>query len=131
MLLYVGIGWKLITSKKKATKDKTEGSGAAKKLSQKEKRNRTLTKAFAISTVAWIVLWSFYYAQQVIDIFELRDRLQGNYYTHSVQRLRDTFFSMYSVVNPVCFIVINRQFQEPIIKLFKWLPCPKRKGNIK
>ena len=93
-----------------------------KLVAETEKWNRELTKPFMINTAAWIVLRSVFYSQEIIHTFHLRDQVKLNDWTFTLLTLRKILFSLYSVVNLLCFITINQQLQQPFLKLVRLLP---------
>ncbi|XP_063724100.1 uncharacterized protein LOC134851798 [Symsagittifera roscoffensis] len=85
-----------------------------KEKSEKEKRNILLCKCFFSTTVAWIVCWSYTYYWDSNTILEWRGRKEWTAGEYVLYLNRDLALYLYSVINPVIFIIVNRQFQQPI-----------------
>ena len=95
-----------------------------------QRRNRQLTYAFALSCFLWILTWTPAVIMQII--YDAQDDNTTGVWLKSNQnnlfyldRSHD-FLLLYSLINPLIFIFVSKDFQEPLKEVGKklvWLWC--------
>ena len=90
-----------------------------------QNRNKNLIVAFVLNWVLWIVCWTLYYTSMSIKLgYKTTNKLVSERTMRDVLKERlamskDSFFLLYSQLNPVFFLIILKPFQKKLLEILK------------